>query len=383
MALLFTPSTSRRRLAPAAFGVATLALALGLSACSKENDDAEKVATKSESAAVTPQAALDGAAWLEGQLVDGVLVNDQYKTDDYSTTVELGYALRAIDPDSDALEPITAALVKGVDEYASPGKDVYAGATAKLASYASDAQKDPRSFGGEDLIAQLEERTADEGPSAGRISDVSEYGDYANGFGQAWAVRALTLAGSDEAGAARDYLLGQQCDAGYIRLYFPKPKDEQPCTGEAPQEPVDTTALAYVLLHDLAGNDENISNALDKGMAYILDQQADDGSFSGGSETPVPNANSTGLAGWALQLAGEDEAAAKAATWVRAHQIEDCEAPLAKSAGAIGFDDQAVKSSAQRGITKKTAYQWRLASVQALPALLATPEGAPAASCPE
>ena len=42
----------------------------------------------------------------------------------------------------------------------------------------------------------------------------SQYGDYANGFGQAWAVRGLTLAGSDEAASARDFLLGQQCDAG-------------------------------------------------------------------------------------------------------------------------------------------------------------------------
>lgn len=362
-------------------GATGLALALTLTACSKENDDRDRSSTKTEPAA-TPQAALDGAAWLEGQLSDGVLVNRQYKSDDYSTTVELAYAVRAVDPDSDILEDTTAALEKGVDAYANPGKDVYAGATAKLAAYASDAGLDPRDFGGKDLIAQLEQRTADKGPSAGRISDVSEYGDYANGFGQAWAVRALTLAGSDEAAAARDYLLGQQCDAGYFRLYFPKPKKEQPCTGETPDEPVDTTALAYVLLHDLAESDEMISDALDKGIAYILEQQADDGSFSGGSGQPIPNTNSTGLAGWALQLAGEDEAAAEAAAWVRAHQLEDCEGPLAQSGGAIGFDDQAVTAAGKRGITKKTEYQWRLASAQALPALLATPEGASAASCP-
>ena len=364
-------------------GAAGLALALGLTACGKEDDD--KPDAGQVEAAATPEAALSGAAWLEGELTDGVLVNREFSTDDWSTTVELAYALRAVDPDSAALPVIAEKLATGVDEYASPGKDIYSGSTAKLVAFAQDSGGDPRDFGGEDLLAQLEDRTGDEGATKGRISDQSEFGDYANSFGQAWAVRGLTLAGSDEAEAARDYLLQQQCESGFIRLYFPKAKaPDQTCDGaKAAPEPVDTTALAYVLLHDLAEDDETLATALDAGIEYILGEQAEDGSFSGGSGAPIPNSNSTGLAGWALHLAGEDDAAAKAATWVHARQLGECDGKLEAEAGAIGFDDAALTAAAKDGLTEKSEYQWRLASAQALPALLATPAGETEAACPK
>lgn len=362
-----------------------LALALGLTACGRENDGEDTANEEASHTTEATDAALAGAAWLEGELQEGVLFNRQYKTPDHSTTVELAYALMAVDHDSAALEDISTALAEGVDAYTSPGEDVYAGSTAKLVSFAADTGADPHAFGGEDLVTQLEERTADDGAAAGRIADQSAYGDYANSFGQAWAVRGLTLAGSDEAEAARDFLLQQQCEEGFIRLYFAKPKDaDQTCDGAgAEPEPVDTTALAYVLLHDLAADDPVLAEALDHGIEYIKAQQAEDGSFSGGSGTAVvPNSNSTGLAGWALHLAGEDDAAAEAATWVRARQLGECEGPLADDAGAIGFDDAALTAAGERGLTKKTEYQWRLSTAQALPALLAAPEGAAEAPCP-
>jgi len=366
-----------------ALSVAFVALTLALTACSKESDRDGSVHGGAASSAV-PEPALEGAAWLTGQLRDGVLVNRQYRTEDYSTTVEVAYALRAVDPDSEALPEIASALAAGVDAYASPGEDVYAGALAKLASFAADQGDDPRDFGGHDLIAELEERTADDGTLAGRISDQSEFGDYANSFGQAWAVRALTLAESSEAERARDFLLAQQCSEGFFRLYLAAPDAaDQTCDGAgAEAEPVDTTALAYVLLHDLAAHDAELATALDSGIAYILSQQAPDGSFSGGSEGAiVPNANSTGLAGWALHLAGEDAAAADAARWVRAHQLGSCEGALAEDAGAIAFDEAALEAGAS-GLTKKSEYQWRLATAQALPSLLAVPEDAAEAPCP-
>ncbi|KRB77144.1 hypothetical protein ASE01_10375 [Nocardioides sp. Root190] len=363
---------------------AGLILTVALAGCGKE-DDAESVVETSASEAATPEAALAGAAWLESQLVDGVLVNREYKVDDYSTTVELAYALRAVAPESAALPAIEEALAAGVDAYASPGEDVYAGSTGKLVAFAADAGVDPRGFGGEDLVAQLEARTNDDGPAKGRIVDQSSYGDYANSFGQAWAVRGLTLAGSEEAAAARDYLLQQQCTSGFVRLYFPELRaKDQTCDGAgAAPEPVDTTALAYVLLHDLAAEDPILAAALDNGINYILDQQAEDGSFSGGDGSVIPNTNSTGLAGWALHLAGEDEAAADAAVWVRGRQLGACEGELAKDAGAIGYDDAAVISAGGSGLTVKTEYQWRLSTAQSLPALLATPEGTTEAPCPK
>jgi hypothetical protein len=111
-------------------------------------------------------------------------------------------------------------------------------------------------------------------------------------------------------------------------------------------------------------------------------EQAEDGSYVGSSQLPA-NSNSTGLAGWALQLAGEEEAAAAAGAWVLAHQVpEGCDGVLAEAAGAIAYDDTALIAAAAKGITEETAYQWRLASSQALPALLAAPESAEPAPCP-
>lgn len=358
------------------------AVVLGLTGCAHE-DDGRTVVDARDDVAATPDAALAGAAWLEGELTDGILVNRQYQSDDHSTTVDLAYALRAVAPDSAALPEITTALAAGADAYTSPGQDVYAGSTGKLLSFAVDAGADPRSFGGEDLVAQLEDRTADKGAVKGRISDKSQYGDYANGFGQAWAVRGLTLAGSREAASARDYLLQQQCDAGFFRLYLPAADAPVQACGKAAPEPVDTTALAYVLLHDLAEEDPALAGALEKAIDYILSQQAGDGSFSGGDGADViPNANSTGLAGWALRLAGEDDAAAEAAAWIRAHQLGECEGRLAADAGAVGFDDATLAAAGRRGLTAKTEYQWRLATSQSVPALLAVREGAPGAPCP-
>lgn len=374
-----SPLVRRRTVRVLAAG---LALSFPLAACAKEDDGKSE---GHDAVAHTPEAALAGAAWLEGQLTDGVLFNDQYEVDDYSTTVELAYALRAVDPDSAALPAIAEALEGGAEAYASPGKDVYAGSTGKLVSFALDNGADPRDFGGADLVDQLERRTIDDGPAAGRISDRSSYGDYANSFGQAWAVRGLTLAGSAEAEAARDFLLEQQCDDGFFRLYFPAADaDDQGCDAAgSPVEPVDTTALAYVLLHDLAEEDPVLDAALAEGIGFIVSQQAEDGSFSGGSgDAVVPNANSTGLAGWALHLAGEEDAAAAAATWVRAHQLGECAAPLDADAGAIGYDDAAVTAAGTDGLTIETDYQWRLATAQSLPALLAVPEDAPEAACP-
>jgi hypothetical protein len=369
----------------AAAVLASGVLLVGLAACGdedpKSSDDGGTQSTR------VPDAAVAGADWLEGQLTDGVLYNDQYQVNDYSTTVEVAYALMAVDPDFGdggvAVEgEISAALEAGVEDYAMPAKDVYAGSLAKLSAYAKDTGADPTDFGGVDVLAALEERTADDGTSAGRISDVSEYGDYANTFGQTWAVRGLTAAGSDEAAAELDFLLLQQCADGYFRQDFSAPDAKgQSCDDADGEASTDATALAVVLLHDLA-EDDDVAAALDRAVEWLLAEQAEDGSYVGSSQLPT-NSDSTGLAGWALQLAGEEDAAAAAAEWVLAHQVpQGCDGGLADAAGAIAYDDAALTAAAAKGITVKSAYQWRLATAQALPALLAAPDGAEPAPCP-
>lgn len=357
--------------------VAASALALSVSACGSSGGSTAK-----DGSASVPQAATEGADWLTGQLENGVLVNHQYKTNDDSTTVELAYALRAVDPSAPALKQIGKALAKDATTYSHPDKKTfYSGATAKLLAFATDTGADPTSFGGLDLVKQMESLTA----ASGRIGDVSKYGDYANVFGQIWAVRGLLAAKSKEAPAAEKYLLQQQCSAGYFRQDFSKPGSKvQGCASGDPAS-VDTTALAVVLLSDKAAGDDALSAALAQAGRWLRLHQAKDGSFVAniGGQPGGPNADSTGLASVALRLGGDDADATKAATWVRAHQLStDC-GRLGSESGAIAYDDGTLASAVKTGITVKTSFTWRLASAQAVPALLSVPDGAPAAACPK
>lgn len=309
-----------------------------------------------------------GAGWLESELTGGVIHNDQFGFDDFGATVEAAYALDAVG-DRSAMGAIINALRTNADAYTSPGAEVWAGSTGKLLSFVQDLTGgNPRTFGGVDLVAQMESVTG----SNGRIADVSSFGDFANTFGQAWAARGLTLVGSPEAPAALDFLLDQQCGAGYFHLDF-----ATPCSNPAP--PVDTAAVVVVLLSDLAPADPGQAVALDAAVAdaiaWIKTRQAGNGSFDGGTATEGPNANSTGLAGWALNLADEHEAAEAAATWIRGRQVAglDCEGKLAGELGAIAYDQAAYDAGATDGITVPTAGQWDFATIQALPALLTAP----------
>jgi hypothetical protein len=363
----------RRVVALAASGVLLAGALLG---CGSE-EEPEAVATPSGPSTTGKAAAEAAATWLTGQLDDGVLVNEEFGTPDYGATVDAIYAFRVVGGHDEAADRMTAAVESNAAEYATPGKDVWAGNAGKLVALATDTGGDPSDIEGFDALGVLEERTDD----TGRTSDKSEYGDFANSLGQAWAVRGLTAAGSSEATAARDFLLQQQCEAGFFRQDFSKPGADPTCDGGDGAASNDATALAVVVLHELAADDDELAAALDAAVGYLLEQQADDGSLEGSSQLPA-NANSTGLAGWAFQVAGEDEAAEAAAGWVRAHQVEvGCDGPLADASGAIAYDDAALSAGQGAGLTAKTSYQWRLATAQATPALLAASEGAEAAGC--
>ena len=161
-----------------------------------------------------PVPAQIGAGWLESELTGGVIHNDHFGFDDFGATVEAAYALDAVG-DRSSMGAIIDALRTNADAYTSPGAEVWAGSTGKLLSFVQDLTGgNPRNFGGVDLVAQMESVTG----SNGRIADVSSFGDFANTFGQAWAARGLTLAGSPEAPAAVDFLLDQQCGGGYFHL---------------------------------------------------------------------------------------------------------------------------------------------------------------------
>ena len=339
----------------------------------------------------------NGASWLTAQLTNGV-IQGQYG-DDVGTTISTAYVLQVTGGHASDLDAIATAVGQrltgntGYIEYnegteAVPQMGYYANATANALVFAEALEKDPTTYGGVDLVDRLESLMVTTGPSAGRIADDSVYGNYANSIGQALAARGLADAGSADASAVSTslaFLLDQQCDAGYFRLNFTNDPDaaDQSCQGgvasgdSAPD--TDVTALVIRQLEPLASGDAAVATAIGKAKTWLADQQHADGSFGGGPSTSAPNTNSTGLAGWALGTLGDTAAATKAATWVRAHQVQPlapCATKLSNQAGAVAYDDAALSAGAKNGLTAATLGQWRLAAAQAVPVL----QWAPAAS---
>jgi hypothetical protein len=342
------------------------------------------VAPAQASAEPDPTTGKIAASWITGQLTDGVVHNDQWDFDDLGLSADAAIGLAVLGRRTGAVTRIAEAIEPRAESewYTSTWEGVttlYAGSLAKAAVLASTAGLDPRSFGGVDLISRVEGTVATQAPIAGRIEDDPTSGDTANVIGQGFAVRALAEAtpASARADDALGFLLQQQCDAGYFRLYFTKDKtaDEQGCVdgAESGSEPdTDATALSLINLVASGHDDAATLAALTKGQAWLLDQQRRNGSFGGGATTEGSNTNSTGLAGWALGALGEDRAAHRTATWVRRHQPVDrgaCRSALGRELGAIAYDRAALVAARKDGITDQTADQWRRASFQAAPVL--------------
>lgn len=356
---------------------AVTAAALVIGGCASDSDEGKDAA--GSTTAADNSAAVAAADWTLANLTeDGLLeITTSYegKTDayvDHGSSVDLALALAAIDHAGDRVEQITDALADDLPAYVGTDGEVYAGPSAKALTLVAQQGRDARDFGGEDLQARVESTVTSRGSAAGRISDSSQYGDYANTLGQAYAAGALTRVGSEQAAAATDYLLAQQCEEGFFRLDLSKPKaKDQSCDGadvDAEQAP-DVTALVVLQLAPVADEHEEVDAALEDARTWLLDQQADDGTFSDPQNST--NANTIGLAGWALRVLGEDEAADRAAVWLTDRQIgEQEEGELADEVGAVAYDTLGLEDGRRHGITDPLdRSQWVLAGVQVIPAL--------------
>ena len=318
--------------------------------------------------------ARDGAHWLAGQLRHGVMHNGQFDFDDYGLTADTALALKAIGHRGATLDKIRHALARHVDDYTTFKTDRYAGSTAKLLVVAQQTGGHATKFGGVDLVKRLEKRVATKAPIAGRIEDKSGFGDNANTIGQIFAVRGLMKAGSTSRGPAVRFLLKQQCANGAFRLDFNANKTApvQGCTKSSDAD-TDVTALAVIELTSLQQAHPSLKPALNGAVRWLRRHQADNGSFGGGGPTAAANTNSTGLAAWAFIVTGRCGPEHDAAVWVHQHQVRGdvSGTPLAGEGGAIAYDHAAMKAAKQDGITKLTRDQWRRATAQAAPALLA------------
>lgn len=307
-----------------------------------------------------------GVGWLAGQLEGGLIHNDQFDFDDYGLSADVALALDAVDVREQAQARISRALARNVENWISGAgfgsDDQYAGSTAKALVTARALGADPRDFGGADLVARLDRLVLDEGPTAGRIRDSGD--DFANTIGQSFAARGLTQSRSPKAADAVDFLLKQQCRAGFFRLSFaPEGSPQQRCNLADPADrapDTDATALALVNLQALANKTPAIQRSIARGARWLAGVQKRDGSIGIGDGSTTPNTNSTGLAAWALGEASRCPAAVAAASWVRG---------LQKSNGAIAYDAAGLQAG-RDGIGVAEQDQFRRATAQAAPGLL-------------
>lgn len=338
------------------------------------------------------------AGWVTGQLTDGKVVGrytfngSEVTYTDYGLTADAAISLAEVGGYSSTLTEIADAVAPTVTEAYDSFGTIYTGSMAKAAVLFQVAGQDPTAVGEVDLISDLLANIATADGINGRIQNVGETSfpsgeptDSANVFGQAFATRALLVQENARATDALQFLAKQQCDDGFFRLNFTADKAaaDQTCqgaVGTAASDPsVDATAAAIIQLTGSGVSNGTISAIIDKAATWLADVQKADGSFGGGPTTTESNANSTGLAGWALGEAGLTAAAEKAAVWVRSRQVDEqgvCSTGLKAQTGAVAYDDATLAAGRANGITINTEDRWRRTTNPVFPVL----QWAPAAT---
>jgi hypothetical protein len=345
------------------------------------------------SAADDPVPARQGAGWLVGQLTNGLMHNPNFGGfDDYGLSADAGIELAALGGRRTAVGSVSAALARHVDAYVSypagTGTHTSAGSLAKVLVLAQVAGANPTAFGGRDLVADLGARVAADGPARGRIQDALAPGDadpftdgdqadtdFVNLYGQALAVRGLGNARAPQAADVLAFLLAQQCPAGWFRISLTADPSStaQGCDPRTDRADPDATSYAVIQLSALHSRGAAVTAAIAKARAWLRSQQRPGGAWGGGIGAAAPDANSTGLAAWAV---GRSPASTRAAVWLRRHQARDagaCRTPLTRDKGAVAYDDAARAAGRTRGIGAADRDQWRRTTVQALVALRYAP----------
>lgn len=222
---------------------------------------------------------------------------------DFGLTVDGAFALAATGHDNDALRTIVDFLDRGgkdgeartVHDWTNAGSaHAMGGSMGKAALLAQVVERDPRDFGGKDLIAGLADAvcTAKSAAPDRSCADKGSYSYAMSVFGQSLGVIAQVRAGETKAAEAPiGYLAGLQHPSSGAWPSLVPP------TGDAD---VDSTAMAAMAL-DLVPGDAHAA-AVDKALAWIASKQLKGGGFPGAAGNSV---NSAALAVQGLSLDAE------------------------------------------------------------------------------
>jgi hypothetical protein len=159
-----------------------------------------------------PTAADAGAAWLEAQLTGGggAYIPNPDGTPNVGQTLQIALALAATASGEASFEKIVDWFEAAIAaDGPSGGGDVAVGPTGNLLLVLDAAGRDPRSFGGHDLVAVLEGTLGLHTPGLYGAQDPAFDGVYR----QSVVLLGLASAGATPAPEAIDWLVDQQCDA--------------------------------------------------------------------------------------------------------------------------------------------------------------------------
>ena len=297
--------------------------------------------------------------WLEGELTDngGTMPSsfDPMATD-FGLTLDAVLALTLGGRGAEA--PATEAMTlfeANIDDYITgeafgDAGSAYAGAIGKSLVAVSVRDGDVNAFGGVDLEAASRDAMQTGGLHQGRFSDVSTFGDFSNGFGQALNISGLSSTPDGAPGDAVDFLIDQQCSNGGFRLSYDGTTPTRGCDVDVDAD-TDATSLALQALLAVDPNPETQASIADA-ITFLLELQTDDGGIDA-------NANSTGLASQALLAAGQTAPALEARNYVMGLQLV-CSAD---EYGAIAFNQGAFDEAAS-GIDAPQRDQFRRATSQ-------------------
>ncbi|KOX24876.1 peptidase [Streptomyces sp. NRRL F-6491] len=284
-----------------------------------------------------------GSAYLAGRLVQGRYYESSPGFAEYGLTIDGAYALAATGHDNTTLRNVVDFLDKGgkdgtgrgVHDWTNIGtKHAGGGFIGKTAVLAEAVGRDPRDFGGQDLIAALTEGICPAAtPTQPRKCAARGNYSHANSvFSQSLGVIAQVRAGETAAAAE---------PIGYLKsLQDPSTGAWPSLIGEKSALEVDSTAMAAMavdLLPDAASQ-----AAVDKALAWLAAQQLPDGGFPGASGNSV-NSAALAIQGLSLDAATYAAPLAKARAFLLSQQNKDGGFNVARG-GQPGSD---VRASAQ------------------------------------
>jgi hypothetical protein len=208
------------------------------------------------------------------------------------------------------------------------------GEAGLLLTAISAANEDPTSFGGMDLIAQLNDTY---NPATGAYSTTYQA---ASDLNQAWAILGLAAAGQSVPVTATAYLEGLQAVDGTWVAY-------------GASDP-DTTGLAVVALIG-SGNVQPTDSSIQKALDYFRGSQLPSGGWRPWWDTDPANANTTGWVIQALVAAGYTPVTE---SWAASPNPHDALVGLQQADGRIGgaYANAHSTTEAVFGLTERPLY---------------------------